>query len=81
MLATLDAGMMAHTVGRTFQGVRDQVWRMVAFLGRYGHQRANDVLAMDYPDVVALAYALYRIIAEESKSGQGLYESMATGGG
>jgi len=38
----------------------------VAFLGRYGHQRAADVLAMPITDAMLLSRSVGKLIAEEN---------------
>lgn len=47
------------------------IWRLVAFLGRYGRQPADVVLAMEMRDVNVLAEEIGDMVEEESAIGAG----------
>lgn len=43
-----------------------EIWKLVAFLGRYGHQQAKDILAMPVTQTMRLAEQVGELIAEEN---------------
>jgi len=45
-----------------------RIWKVVAFLGRYGHQSADEILDMPTPDMQALAKGVSEIMKEEAPS-------------
>lgn len=45
---------------------RAQIFNLVAYLGRYGHQRAADVLAMPVTDMMLLAKSVGQLISDEN---------------
>jgi len=45
-----------------------RLWRMVAFLGRYGHQPADVCLRMPVDDLQRLAREVGKILEEEQRS-------------
>jgi hypothetical protein len=43
-----------------------RIWRLVAFLGRYGHQPVEDCLHMTFADLCSLAEGVSELLREES---------------
>jgi hypothetical protein len=43
-----------------------RIWRLVAFLGRYGHQPVEGCLGMTFPDLCSLAESVGELLREES---------------
>jgi hypothetical protein len=46
----------------------DMLWKALAFITRYGHQRIEDALDLDETDRLHYMKALGQLIAEENKS-------------
>jgi hypothetical protein len=53
------------------------VWRLLAFVGRYGHQSVDALLRMTIADLAAFSLALQELM---NKEGDPLRERIAAGG-
>jgi len=56
------------------------LWRMVAFLCRYGHQQVPSVMGMTMGDARRMVDAVGELLEAENKTGSRMNEWSASGG-
>lgn len=67
----MNLGLLAATYARLLGSSEEHVqrlWKMIAFLGRFGHQPANVCLDMTMLDLQSLAHQVGELLREESES-------------
>lgn len=66
---------LAIAVAASGKNRRSEIMKLVAFLGRYGHQRAKDVLSMPITDAMLLANKVGELIREENDAHRSAMET------
>jgi hypothetical protein len=65
---------MACALGRQKPPREVQLYKLLAFLGRYGHQSATEMLKLTVRELVALAAEVGELIREEGEAMRARYE-------